>query len=80
MANLEVEFNEQKTIVVVQEQSVTIDKIVIREMIDRPNERVVYVYTEGIPGVIKLWEGDEYDTIGDWTNQDVIDKINEIYS
>jgi hypothetical protein len=79
MSNLEVVFNEEKSIVVVQQQTITVDKIIIREMIDKPNEKIVYVYTDGFPGMIKLWEGDAYDSIGNWTNQDVIDRINEIY-
>jgi hypothetical protein len=78
--NLIIEFDSEKVIFKVPEKSVTGTKIEITEMIDKPKEKRVIAYTVGLPGYIILWEGEAYDLIGDWTNQNVIDRINELYN
>lgn len=78
--NLIIEFSEQRVIFKVPERSVKSNRVVITEMIDKPKEKKVLAYTEGLPGYIILWEGDSYDEIGDWTNQNVIDRINELFN
>jgi hypothetical protein len=75
---LVIEFDSPKVVSRVPESVITSDKIVIYEMIDNPAQKRVTVHTMGAPGRIVLWEGAEYDAIGNWTNQDVIDRINEI--
>jgi hypothetical protein len=75
---LVIEFDSPKVVSRVPESVITSDKIVITEMIDSPIHKKVTVYTLGAPGRIVLWEGAAYDAIGNWTNQDVIDRINEI--
>lgn len=80
MENLEVQFNEEKSIVIIKERVIKVDKIIIKEMIDIPSDKIVYVNTEGLPGRIVLWQDDQYDAIGQWTNQDVINRINELYA
>jgi hypothetical protein len=78
--NLIIEFNQEREIFKVPEKSVTATKIIITEMIDKPKEKKVLAYTEGLPGYIILWEGSDYDAIGDWTNKNVIDRVNELYN
>jgi hypothetical protein len=46
---------------------------------DFPKDRKVYTFTEEL-GRILLWEGDEYDAIGQWTDDDVADRLIELYS
>lgn len=75
---LVIEFDSPKVVSRVPESVMTSDKIVITEMVDSPQHKKVTVYTSGLPGRIVLWEGAEYDAVGNWTNQDVIDRINEI--
>ena len=76
---LVIEFNEPKVVRSIPEQNFTSDKIVIKEMVDDPINKKVIINTEDQPYRIVLWEGAEYDAIGDWTNQDVIDRINQIF-
>ena len=78
--NLIIEFPEQREVFKVPERSVKSNCIIITEMIDKPKEKKVIAYTEGLPGYVILWEGSDYDAIGDWTNQNVIDRINEIFN
>ena len=78
--NLIIEFDQEREIFKVPERSVMATKIIITEMIDKPKEKKVLAYTEGLPGYIILWEGSDYDAIGDWTNKNVIDRVNELYN
>lgn len=79
MTEILIKFNQPKEIIAVPEQKFTISEIVIREFVDKPNEKVVTAYTEGFPGSITLWQGEQYDIIGEWTTQNAIDRIKEIY-
>jgi hypothetical protein len=57
----------------------TLTGLTITHMIDDPINKTVVVQTKEI-GRIKLWEGVEYDNVGQWTDTDVINKILEKYS
>jgi len=71
-------FTTPKELVLVKEQKRTISKITINEVVDNSERKIVLAYTLEL-GVITLWEGDAYDAIGQWTDTDVINKINELY-
>lgn len=75
---LVIQFNEPKVVKTVPQQNFTADKITITEMTDDPVNKKVTIRTDGQPFFLTLWEGAEYDLIGDWTNQDVIDRVNQI--
>jgi hypothetical protein len=75
---MEITFTAPKDIVVVSEMKRTIDKIVITDVIDSPQRKTVVAMTMEL-GSIMLWEGTAYDAIGQWTDADVINRINEIY-
>ena len=75
---MEITFTTPKDIVVVSEMKRTIDKITITEVIDSPERQVVVAQTQEL-GRIKLWEGEAYTTIGQWTDTDVLNRIKEIY-
>lgn len=75
---LVIQFNEPKVVRTVPEQNFMSDKIIITEMVDDPVNKKVTIRTDGQPFFLTLWEGDAYDAIGDWTTQDVIDRINQI--
>ena len=77
---LVINFDSPKVVSRRPEVVVTSDKIVIVEMIDNPKMKIVKVRTEGASGIITLWEGAAYDAIGQWTDTDVINRINEICS
>jgi len=75
---MEITFNPAKDITVVAEMKRTIDKINIIEVIDAPERKTVIAMTQEL-GRIILWEGEAYNTIGQWTDTDVVNRINEIY-
>jgi hypothetical protein len=65
--------------IVVAEQVKTVNEISINRMVDLPQQKKVLVFTNEL-GQVVLWEGTAYDAIGQWTDQDVIVRLNELYS
>ncbi len=47
--------------------------------IDNPSKKIVYAHTLEV-GRIVLWQGSEYDDIGQWTDQDVQTKLQELFT
>ena len=76
---MKITLSTQKEIVVVAEQVKTINEISINRMVDLPQQKKVLVFTNEL-GQVVLWEGTAYDAIGQWTDQDVIARLNELYS
>jgi hypothetical protein len=72
-------FTDPKEITLIKELKQTVSEITINEVIDNSAMKIVRAFTREV-GVITLWEGDAYDAIGQWTDTDVINKINELYS
>lgn len=60
-------------------REVEVEKIEIYEMIDSPVKKTVIVKSRNHPNKILLWEKEDYDKIGQWTEEDVINRILEIY-
>lgn len=81
---MKIEFNEKKDViipektVVLPERVTSLERITILTMIDEPKNKRVTVKTLELGSII-LWEGSEYDNIGQWTDDDVKDRILEIY-
>jgi len=46
---------------------------------DSPVNKKVVAFTSGAPGILQLWTGSAYDTIGDWTTADVVARVHEIF-
>ena len=76
---MEIIINPAKEIVVVQERKRSIEKITILEITDNPVFKSVVAKTKE-NGIITLWRDADYDTIGQWTDTDVENRIREIYS
>lgn len=75
-----------KEVVLVPERTVTtpaktktVTSFNILAMTDLPVEKKVYVMTEEL-GRITIWEGQEYDDAGQWTDTDVANRLIELYS
>lgn len=54
-------------------------KVEISGLHDSPSGKYVIAIADLPVGDIVLWSGSEYDAIGQWTNDDVIARINEIF-
>ena len=75
---LSVDLGSTKLLKIVPERRVTSNKIEISHIVDIYLQKKVIAYTNSVLGPIVLWEGDAYDTIGQWTDQDVTNRILEI--
>ena len=74
----------QNPITIVNEKNggeqVVNDELVVLRMVDSPVNRVIRVFFTNIDFPIILWQGVDYDTIGQWTDTDVINRIKTIYN
>lgn len=71
-------FTSPKTIITVPQATKTLSSLTIIQMVDIPSEKRVVVYIAEI-GRVVLWDSAAYDAIGQWTDTDVINRINELY-
>lgn len=69
--------DKEKEVVVVKELKKTITEITVNQVTDLPEQKRVEVYTNEL-GIVILWEGAEYDAIGQWTDTDVINKLKSL--
>lgn len=76
---MEIQLSNPKDVVIVKEQKKTIEKVTVLEIVDLPSRKQVIAKTQELGSVI-LWKDAEYDAIGQWTDTDVINKINELYN
>jgi hypothetical protein len=61
------------------EVSVNINELTLLSINDNPINKLVSAYTKEI-GTIVLWSGEDYDKIGQWTDNDVKEKLLSLYS
>lgn len=74
---MKITLDTQKDLVIVKEVKKVITEITILELRDMPETKTVQAVTVEM-GIITLWQGEEYDAIGQWTDQDVINKIKSL--
>lgn len=76
---LVITFDGDRVIKTIPSVDIVRSSITVMRFTDFPIEKKVIAYCADLIGEIVLWEGEAYDTIGDWTNQDAIDRIKELY-
>lgn len=74
---MNIQLSKSREIIMEPARTKTIDTIIIREIVDNPNDKRVVAYSN--VGDIDLWSGGGYDNIGNWTNDDVIERVLNIY-
>lgn len=77
---MNITLNNPKIIVLEPEKTLTLTQIVVTRLVDLPAQKQVRAFIEGIQGPIMLWEGDDYTNIGQWTDTDVTNKLNQLYN
>lgn len=77
---MEIQFNEEKTVVVRPAETKKLTKLTIDRVTDVPSEKKVYARVKEIVNIITLWSDDEYDNIGQWTDVDVVNRIHQMFS
>lgn len=70
-------FNSEKTFVTRPEESKKTKSVTIDQIMDNYRQKKIFAMTKEL-GMINLWSGAEYDAIGQWTDADVENRINEI--
>lgn len=76
---MEIQLSNPKDVVIVKEQKKTIEKVTVLEIVDLPSKKQVIAKTQEL-GSVMLWKDAEYDAIGQWTDTDIENKINELYN
>jgi hypothetical protein len=76
---MEITLNKPKEIVVFAERKKTITKVEITEVVDDFKRKIITAKTNEFGSVV-LWKDEDYITIGQWTDTDVINKIKSIYN
>ena len=76
---MEITFNALKDIVTIPEVRKQVFSLNIMSITDLPDRKTVYAITTDRIN-ITLWEGADYDAIGQWTDSDVVNRIQELYN
>ena len=77
---MNINLNNPKKIVLQEEKSKTVSTLTVSRIVDLPKQKVVRCFIEELEEPIVLWKGDAYDAIGQWTDTDVTNRLNELYN
>jgi hypothetical protein len=77
---MEIILNVPKKVVLQEEKSLNISKLTVTRVVDLPKQKVVRCFCEELEEPIVLWQGAEYDSVGQWTDTDVSDRLTQLYS
>lgn len=69
-----------KQVIVRAAETKQISQLEIDRMVDHPKQKKVVVHLKDYPSHIILWEGDAYDAIGQWTDENVKNRLLEIFA
>ena len=75
-----ISLNNPMTVVLQPEKTKTVTELTISRVVDIPGMKLVRCFGEELEQPITLWEGSAYDTIGQWTDTDVTNRLNELYN
>ena len=74
---MKITFETPKNVIVVKELKKSIAEITVNQVVDNPSMKKVTAETQEV-GRLILWEKEAYDAIGQWTDSDVIARVNEL--
>ncbi len=77
---MEINLNSPHEVVLMERRTKTIEKVTVRSIVDFPSQKRVVAQIKEIGDPVVLWDGDAYDAIGQWTDTDVQNRLNEIYN
>lgn len=77
---LEIKFDERTFIKTIPAVDIFVESIKIVQIVDLPASKKVIANTFANVGPVVLWEGEAYDNIGEWTDEQVMDRINELFA
>ena len=74
---MKITFDSEKTYVTRPEESKKVTTVTIGQIMDNNRNKTVTAHSIEL-GMIVLWTGADYDAVGQWTDTDVENRINEI--
>jgi hypothetical protein len=77
---MQITLTAEKTITVIPAQTKTVSTLTVVRIVDLPTEKRVRCFIQELNEPVDLWEGADYDTIGQWTDTDVTNKLLSLYS
>jgi hypothetical protein len=75
-----IRFEQPTEIILVRQESLSLQSLTVERIVDLPLEKTLIVHISELGQPIVLWEGEEYDRIGDWTKELITNKIIALYS
>lgn len=77
---MQINLNTPRKIVIQEERSKNIETLTVVRVVDLPQQKMVRCFLDEIDEPVVLWEGEAYDTIGQWTDSDVTERLSEIFN
>jgi hypothetical protein len=77
---MEINLNSPYEAVIIERRTKTVEKLTVRSIVDFPVEKRVSAQIKELGEPVILWSGDAYDAIGQWTDTDVQNRLNELYN
>lgn len=77
---MQINLNTPKKIVIQEERSKNIETLTVVRVVDHPQQKMVRCFLEETNEPVVLWEGDDYDAIGQWTDVNVTERLSEIFN
>ena len=77
---MNINLNNPKKIVLQEEKSKTVSTLTVNRIVDLPKQKIVRCFIEELEDPIVLWKEEAYDAIGQWTDADVTNRLNELYN
>jgi hypothetical protein len=74
---MKITFETPKEVVIVKELKMSISEVTINQVTDNASAKRVTAETQEL-GILVLWEKEAYDAIGQWTDTDVLARVNEL--
>jgi len=77
---MQITLSKAKKIVIQEEKSKEITTLTINRVVDLPKQKIVRCFCEELDEPVILWEGEAYDKAGQWNDDDVQKRLNELYN
>ena len=74
---MEVTLSEPKQVVINPAITKTVEKVTVIQLVDQPIHKRVMAVTREV-GNVMLWEGEQYDEIGQWTDAQARSRLQEV--
>jgi hypothetical protein len=74
---MKITFDTEKKYITKPEESKKVKSLTISQIMDNNKNKTITAFTLEL-GMIILWSGKDYDNIGQWTDTDVENRINEL--